>query len=48
MSYLPTMGGRAVALAKKILLGEKFEKDIIEPTVVVTSENVSKYLDEAY
>jgi len=48
MSYLPTMGGRAVALAKKILLGEKFEKDIIEPTVVVTSENVSKYMDEAY
>lgn len=48
MSYLPTMGGRAVALAKKILLGSKFEKYIIEPTVVVTSENVTKYLDEAY
>jgi ribose transport system substrate-binding protein len=48
MSYLPTMGGRAVALAKKILLGEKFKKDYIEPTVVVTSDNVSKYLDEAY
>ena len=48
MSYLPTMGGRAVALAKKILLGEKFEKDIIEPTIVVTSANVSKYVDEAY
>jgi len=48
MSYLPTMGGRAVALAKKILLGEKFEKDIIEPTIVVTSANVSKYMDEAY
>jgi ribose transport system substrate-binding protein len=48
MSYLPTMGGRAVALAKKILLGASFKKDIIEPTVVVTSDNVSKYLDEAY
>ena len=48
MSYLPTMGGRAVALAKKILLGEKFQKDIIEPTIVVTADNVSKYLDEAY
>ena len=48
MSYLPTMGGRAVALAKKILLGAKFEKWIVEPTVVVTSANVSKYLDEAY
>jgi ribose transport system substrate-binding protein len=48
MSYLPTMGGRAVALAKKILQGEKFEKNIIEPTIVVTSENVSKYVSEAY
>jgi ribose transport system substrate-binding protein len=48
MSYLPTMGGRAVALAKKILLGQKFEKDIIEPTIVVTSENVAKYKDEGY
>jgi ribose transport system substrate-binding protein len=48
MSYLPTMGGRAVALAKKILLGASFKKDIIEPTVVVTSANVEKYLDEAY
>jgi ribose transport system substrate-binding protein len=48
MSYLPTMGGRAVELAKKILLGAKFEKDIIEPTIVVTSENVAKYKDEGY
>lgn len=48
MSYLPTMGGRAVALAKKILLGEKFEKDIIEPTVVVTQDNVAQYMDDAY
>jgi ribose transport system substrate-binding protein len=48
MSYLPTMGGRAVALAKKILLGAKFEKWIVEPTVVVTSANVAKYMDEAY
>jgi ribose transport system substrate-binding protein len=48
MSYLPTMGGRAVELAKKILLGAKFAKDIIEPTIVVTSENVAKYKDEGY
>jgi len=48
MSYLPTMGGRAVALAKKILLGEKFQKDIIEPTVVVTADNVAKYRSEGY
>ncbi len=48
MSYLPTMGGRAVALAKKILQGEKFEKDIIEPTVVVTQDNVAEYLNDAY
>ena len=40
--------GRAVALAKKILLGEKFEKDIIEPTVVVTQDNVAEYLNDAY
>ena len=48
MSYLPSMGGRAVALAKKILLGEKFEKDIIEPTVVVTADNVAKYINDGY
>lgn len=48
MSYLPTMGGRALALAKKILQGAKFEKSIIEPTIVVTSENVSKYLGDSY
>jgi ribose transport system substrate-binding protein len=48
MSYLPTMGGRAVALAKKILQGGKFEKNNIEPTIVVTSANVSKYLADAY
>jgi ribose transport system substrate-binding protein len=48
MSYLPTMGGRAVALGKKILLGDKFQKVGIEPTIVVTQENVSKYLNDAY
>ncbi len=48
MSYLPTMGGRAVAMAKEILLGKKFPKDNIEPTIVVTQDNVSKYLDDAY
>jgi ribose transport system substrate-binding protein len=48
MSYLPTMGGRALALAKKILQGEKFEKTNIEPTIVVTAENVQKYMKDAY
>ena len=48
MSYLPTMGGHALALAKKILQGAKFEKSIIEPTIVVTSENVSKYTADSY
>jgi ribose transport system substrate-binding protein len=48
MSYFPTMGGRAVQLAKKILMGEKFQKDNIEPTVSVTADNVSKYMDDAY
>jgi len=48
MSYLPTMGGHAVALAKKILQGAKFQKDNIEPTVVVTADNVSKYMADAY
>jgi len=48
MSYLPTMGGRAVQLAKKILQGEKFEKYIVEPTIVVTADNVAQYLDQGY
>lgn len=48
MSYLPTMGGRSVILAKKILNGEKFQKDNIEPTIAVTKDNVSKYLNDAY
>jgi len=48
MSYLPTMGGRAVAMAKQMLQGKTFPKDNIEPTVVVTADNVSKYMDEAY
>jgi ribose transport system substrate-binding protein len=49
MSYLPTMGGRAVQLAKRILQGEKItEKYIVEPTVVVTADNVAQYMDESY
>jgi len=50
MSYFPTMGGHAVVLAKKILLDPnfKFEKDNIEPTYVVTSDNVDQYIDNAY
>ncbi|HVO18662.1 MAG TPA: substrate-binding domain-containing protein [Anaeromyxobacter sp.] len=48
MSYLPTMGGRAVAMAKKILQGAKFEKMNIEPTIVITAANVSKYMADGY
>ncbi len=47
-SYFPSLGGRAVQLAKKILMGAKFEKINIEPSITVTSNNVSKYMDEAY
>jgi ribose transport system substrate-binding protein len=48
MSYLPSMGGHAVALAKQILLGASFKKDIIEPTYVVTADNVAKYVQDGY
>ena len=48
MSYLPTEGGRALAMVKRMLMGEKFAKINIEPTIVVTQNNVSRYLDEAY
>jgi ribose transport system substrate-binding protein len=48
MSYLPTMGGRALAMAKQILQGKKFPKDNIEPTVAVTKDNVAKYVTEGY
>ena len=48
MSYLPSMGGRAVALAKQILLGAPFKKDIIEPTYVITADNVAKYVNDGY
>jgi ribose transport system substrate-binding protein len=48
MSYFPTMGGDAIVLAKEILLGGSFKKDNIAPTFIVTSENVSQYLNNAY
>jgi ribose transport system substrate-binding protein len=48
MSYLPTMGGRALAMAKQMLQGKTFPKINIEPTVVVTMDNVAKYKDEGY
>jgi ribose transport system substrate-binding protein len=48
MSYFPTMGGDAIVLAKKILMGESFKKDNISPTYIVTSKNVSQYLNNAY
>ncbi len=48
MSYLPTMGGRALAMAKEMLQGKTFPKDNIEPTIVVTADNVAKYVNDAY
>jgi hypothetical protein len=35
-------------MAKKMLQGQKFPKDNIEPTIVVTADNVSKYLNDSY
>jgi len=49
MSYFPTMGGRAVVMAKQILMGTNPPKKInIEPTVTVTQDNVAQYLNDAY
>jgi len=48
MSYFPTMGGDAVRVAKEMLMGEDVPKNIIQPTYVVTSENVDQYLENAY
>ncbi|HVO40148.1 MAG TPA: substrate-binding domain-containing protein [Spirochaetia bacterium] len=48
MSYLPTMGGKALAMAKAMLQGKTFPKDNIEPTIVVTADNVAKYVNDAY
>ncbi len=48
MSYLPTMGGRALAMAKEMLQGKTFPKNNIEPTVVVTADNVAKYVNDGY
>jgi len=48
MSYFPSMGADGVQMAKKILLGEPFNKKNILPTYVVTSENVSQYEQYSY
>ena len=48
MSYWPTMGGRALALAKTILRGEAYEKVNHDPTFVVTKENVGEFLQHSY
>lgn len=48
MSYLPTMGGHALAMAKQILQGKTFPKNNIEPTVVVTQDNVATYVNDGY
>jgi hypothetical protein len=48
MSYFPTMGGRALAMAKAMLQGKTFPKINIEPSIPVTADNVAKYLNDAY
>ena len=49
MSYWPTMGGDSIRVAKRMFLENyKPPKEIIQPTYVVTSENVNQYLDNAY
>jgi len=48
MSYFPTMGGRALAMAKAMLQGKTFPRINIEPSVTVTADNVGKYLNDAY
>jgi len=48
MSYLPTMGGRALAMVKAMLQGKTFPKDNIEPTIVITADNVAKYVNDGY
>jgi ribose transport system substrate-binding protein len=48
MSYFPSMGADGIQVAKKILLGESFEKDNILPTYVVTTENVADFVQFSY
>jgi hypothetical protein len=48
MSYFPSMGGDAVRLAKKILENGSFKKDNLVPSRIITSQNVNKYMDQAY
>ena len=48
MSYFPTMGGDAIVMAKDILRGGSFKKDNISETIIVTKDNVAKYLNNAY
>jgi ribose transport system substrate-binding protein len=48
MSYFPSMGADGIRIAKDILLGESYEEEIILESVVVTSENVSQYMDFSY
>jgi len=42
------MGGHALAMAKQILQGKTFPKNNIEPTVVVTQDNVATYVNDGY
>jgi hypothetical protein len=48
MSYFPTMGAEGIWTAVRILLGEPFERDVFQPSTVITSENVHMFLDYAY
>ncbi len=47
-TYLPTLGAEAVKQARKILRGESFERDYIDPCITVTLENVDEYYDKGF
>lgn len=47
-TYLPTLGAEAVKQARKILRGESFERDYIDPCITVTLDNVDEYYDKGF
>ncbi len=47
-TFLPTSSQLSLQYAKKILLGESVEKEILDPCVLVTAANVDEYYDLGY
>lgn len=47
-TFLPTSSQLALQNAKKLLLGETLEKEILDPCILVTAENVDEYYDLGY